>query len=456
MTQTKKPESVAAPLWRILASVRLTVALLLLLAATSIIGTLIPQGGDPSDYIRQYGDTGYRLVYVFDLFDMYHSWWFRGLIILLTANILVCTWKRFPAVWKTVAAGTLTIPARRSEDGTVAFVESRKPEALKSEYETYFGRRFRRFRTDPIETGFRIVAEKGRWTRLGITGVHLSVVMLLAGGLVGSLFGFDGYVNIAEGESVDRIRLRTNGAVVPLGFEIFCEDFDVSFYDTGAPKEYRSRLRILEEGRTVLQKDIIVNDPLRYKGIHLFQSSYGTLPPTALTLSFALRDTGEVIRRKIAVGQKTDLPGSGRRFYLKEVKSNFRLRDMEVGETALGALEGPDGQTIEVVLPMRFPTYDKMRQGDWIVAVEDHEHSYYTGLQVTRDPGVPLVYAGFALLIAGCCVTFFLAHQKVAVDVIQNSDSSTVRVYGSRSRHSIGFENTLKKIAADLSGQKMR
>ncbi|MDZ7596958.1 MAG: cytochrome c biogenesis protein ResB [Desulfobacterales bacterium] len=277
------------PLWRFLASVRLTIALLLLLAATSAVGTLIPQGGSPADYIRQYGEIGYRLAYVFDLFDMYHSWWFRGLILLLTANIVVCTWKRFPAVWRTVSAETLNLPARRSgQDGSSRNLSN--PASLKrskSEYEKYIGRRFRRFRTDPIENGFRIVAEKGRWTRLGVTGVHLSVVVLLVGGLIGSLFGFDGYVNIAEGESVDRIRLRTNGAVVPLGFEIFCEDFDVSFYDTGAPKEYRSRLRILEEGRTVLQKDIIVNDPLRYKGIHLFQSSYGTLPPTALTLSFS-------------------------------------------------------------------------------------------------------------------------------------------------------------------------
>lgn len=91
-----------------------------------------------------------------------------------------------------------------------------------------------------------------------------------------------------------------------------------------------------------------------------------------------------------------------------------------------------------------------------MVAVEAHEHAYYTGLQVTRDPGIPLVYAGFLLLIAGCGVAFFLGHEKVAVEVIKATHSSTVRVYGSRHRHSIGFENTLQKIAADLSGQKMR
>ncbi|MDZ7582974.1 MAG: cytochrome c biogenesis protein ResB [Deltaproteobacteria bacterium] len=455
MTQTKKSESLAAPLWRLLASIRLTVVLLLLLAATSIVGTLIPQGGDPSDYIRQYGDTGYRLMYVFDLFDMYHSWWFRGLIILLTANILFCTWKRFPAVWKMVVAGKPSLPAKPTEArGVIEFTASSNQQELKAHYETYIDQRFTQFRTDPIENGFRIIAEKGRWTRLGVPGVHLSIVILLAGAMIGSLFGFDGYVNIAEGERVDRVRLRNSGTFVSLGFEILCEDFNVSFYDTGAPKEYRSRLQIIEEGRTVAQKDIIVNDPLRYKGINLFQSSYGSLPAKELTLSFSPKNGGEAVLRTVAVGQKVDIPGSELRFHLKEVKSNFSLRNMDAGETALGVLEGPDGRTTEVVLPMRFPTYDKMREGQWIVTVEDHDHAYYTGLQVTRDPGVSMVYAGFVLLIVGCFVAFFLGHEKVAVDVINSTHSSTVRVYGHRSRrNSIGFENSLKKIAADLSGQ---
>ncbi|MBR9986413.1 MAG: cytochrome c biogenesis protein ResB, partial [Desulfosarcina sp.] len=422
MTPTTKPDAILAPLWAGLASIRLTVTLLLLLAATSIVGTLIPQGGDPADYIRSYGEAVYRLLYVFDLTGMYHSWWFRGLILLLTANIVVCTWKRFPAVWRSVATDTLNLSSGRSEqEGTISFAAPGNPEALRTGYEAYFKRRFRRSRTEAVEDGFRILGEKGRWTRLAVTAVHLSVVMLLAGALIGSVFGFDGYVNIAEGERVDRIQLRNSGAVVPLGFDILCEDFDVSFYETGAPKEYRSRLHILEEGQTVLQKDIIVNDPLRYKGINLFQSSYGSLPPKALTLGFTSRDGGEKVERTMAVGQQADLPGSGKRFHLKAVEGNFRLRDMEVGETAVGIMEESDGRTTEVVLPMRFPTYDKMRQGEWVVAVEAHEHAYTTGLQVTRDPGVPLVYAGFVLLLVGCCVAFFLGHEKVAVEVIDSA-----------------------------------
>lgn len=433
----------------------MTVTLLLLLAVTSAIGTLIPQDGSPADYIRRYGEFGYRLLYVFDLFDMYHSWWFRGPIVLLAANIVVCTWKRFPATWKTAVAGSLMPPARRSRGaGTMEFKDSQDPEALKSAYEAYFRKRFQRLRTDPIDSGFRIAAEQGRRTRLGVPVVQLSVALLLAGALVGSLFGFDGYVNIPEGERVDRIRLRNSGEIVPLGFEIFCEDFDVSFYDTGTPKEYHSRLRIVDEGRTVVQKTLMVNDPLQYKGINLFQSSYGSLPANTLTLKFAPRNGAEPILRNIAAGRWVDLPGSKSRFYLKEIRSEYRLQGMDVGETALGMIEHSDGASTEVVLPVKFPTYDRMRKGEWMISVANHAHAYYTGLQVTRDPGVPLVYAGFCLLIIGCWVTFFTAHQKIAVEVVQNSNSSRIRLYGSSNRNPLGFDKLLKKIAADLVRQQ--
>jgi hypothetical protein len=40
-------------------------------------------------------------------------------------------------------------------------------------------------------------------------------------------------------------------AIMPLGFEVLCEDFEVSFYNSGTPKEYRSRLHIVEDGKTV-------------------------------------------------------------------------------------------------------------------------------------------------------------------------------------------------------------
>ena len=82
------------------------------------------------------------------------------------------------------------------------------------------------------------------------------------------------------------------------------------------PKEYRSRLTIIEQGSPVLQKDIVVNDPLRYRGINIFQSSYGELPPEVrqksspdtFTLTFTSKETGMVYNKKARIGQEIDIP----------------------------------------------------------------------------------------------------------------------------------------------------
>jgi len=89
--EIQKSNTLFASLLGFFASVKLTITVLLLLAATSVIGTLIPQNAEPVVYVRTYGEFACRMLYVFDLFDMYHSWWFRTIIGLLTANIAVCT-----------------------------------------------------------------------------------------------------------------------------------------------------------------------------------------------------------------------------------------------------------------------------------------------------------------------------------------------------------------------------
>ena len=78
-------------IWNFFTSVKLTIVLLLSLATTSIIGTLIPQNEDPQDYFQAFGGVFYQLFNLLDLFDMYHSWWFQLLIVSLTLNIIDLT-----------------------------------------------------------------------------------------------------------------------------------------------------------------------------------------------------------------------------------------------------------------------------------------------------------------------------------------------------------------------------
>jgi cytochrome c biogenesis protein len=441
-------------LWKFFASVRVTVVILLSLAATSVIGTIIPQNESHRDYFHEYGEVLYKIFYAFGIFDMYHSWWFQFLIILLTVNIIVCSIDRLASTWKVLfpPKPVFTLSRFSNLPNKEEFTAERSPEELKEIYEPQIAKAFRYVRTEPAEGGFCIFAEKGRWTRLGVYIVHLSVVFLLLGGLIGSIFGFEGFVNIPENERTDRVRLRKNSEIKTLDFEIQCDDFQVSFYESGAPKEYRSALTILENGNPVLKKDIIVNDPLRYKGINIFQSSYGTLAPKEVTLSFTSTETGMGYIQKTSVGESFDLPEQMGTFVIKDFDSNYHFMGHTIGEAFIGTLTPPDGgEPTDIVMPLRFPNFDRMRKGDFIASVTDYESQYYTGLQVTKDPGVIIVYTGFIVMIIGIFITFFMSHQRLCVEIKRDDEKSTVMVAGIANKNKMAMEIRAKKISQALS-----
>ncbi|MCK4469092.1 MAG: cytochrome c biogenesis protein ResB, partial [Desulfobacterales bacterium] len=276
--------------------------------------------------------------------------------------------------------------------------------------------------------GFCIFAEKGRWTRIGVYVIHLSVILLLIGGLIGSIFGFKGFVNIPEGKTVNSIRLYNTGEAQKLNFKIRCDDFNVKFYDSGMPSEYRSTLTILEQGNAVLTKNIIVNAPLRYKGINIFQSNYGTLPPKEITLNLKSVSTGAGYTKKVSVGQQFDLPEDMGQLVIKGHRDSFNFGGHNLGKTFIGILTPNNGSPVHVIMPLRFPQFDRMRKGNLVISVEDYDHRYYTGLQVTRDPGVLVVYSGFAIIIIGCFITFFMSHQRLCVEISKSGKSSRIMV----------------------------
>jgi len=105
MTQQKKNSILS-----LFASVQLALSLLFLLAATSIIGTLIPQNSPPDFYIERYGFKTAQLLRILDIPDMYNSWWFLGLLALFALNLTVCSLERIPQVIRTLRRDGLTVP----------------------------------------------------------------------------------------------------------------------------------------------------------------------------------------------------------------------------------------------------------------------------------------------------------------------------------------------------------
>jgi cytochrome c biogenesis protein len=451
----KKNEVSGNPLngiWKFFASVKLTVSLLLTLATTSIIGTVIPQNENPAAYFHEYGETLYKLFDFLNIFDMYHSWWFQFLIVFLTINIIVCSIDRLSSTWKILFAKDISFDiSKLRKSYKEEFSGNQTPEELKTLFLPVVSKSFKYTKVEETENGFKIFAEKSRWTRLGVYAVHFSVVLLLAGGLIGSFFGFDGSVNIPEGETVKSVILRNTGREQPLDFEIRCDDFSVSFYESGAPKEYLSKLTILENGQPVYKKDIIVNDPIRYKGINIFQASYGNLKPKEISLSFTNRETGMVYRQKAAVGEEINIPEAFGKFVIKEYSGSYDFGGHNLGETFVGILTPLKGDPVEVILPVHFPSFDKMRKDGLIISVEDEEHRYYTGLQVTRDPGVPVVYAGFIVMILGCFISFFMSHKRLCIEIVKKGKKSRVMVAGIASKNQLGMEVRTQRIVKILS-----
>lgn len=458
-------------IWKFFASVRLTIVLLLTLAATSIIGTLIPQNQSPNDYFNAFGAFLYRLFDVLGLFDLYHSWWFQTLMLMLAVNVLVCSIERLSVTWQIIFTRhpKFNISRFRRKQHQEEFTTDGPAQELKTRYRSIISRHFRYQRIEETQNGFTIFGEKGRWTRTGVYIVHLSVILMLVGGVIGSVFGFEGFVNIAEGDSTQRIRLRNSGQMFDLDFAIRCDDFDVSFYDTGAPKEFRSSLTILEQGKPVLSKAIIVNDPLHYKGISIFQSSYGEMPARQqsfqfsdeITLSFTSKASGMIYEKKARIGQPVEIPEDLGKFEIREFRNAYNFRGRDLGAALVGTLHQTNGVSVEVVLPIKFPSFDKMgpifdtaRKDDVIISVGDFSAKqtqaavrYYTGLQVARDPGVWVVYSGFILMILGCYITFFMSHRQICVEVNTAGDQCRIMVAGIANKNKLANERKIKRIA---------
>ena len=456
MTAPSTSNGLLDAIWKLLASIRLTFVLLLTLAATSVIGTLIPQNSEPAAYLAAFGETLYRFFSVLGLFDMYHSWWFQILIALLAANIIVCSADRISLQRNVLFVRRPRFQSARFQNlpDRVEFEDERPTEALRGLYEAYLSRKARAVQAEAADEGFSLYGETGRWTRFGVYTVHLSVVLLLIGGLIGSIFGFDGFATIPEGETVQQITLRNSGERRRLPFAIRCDDFEVSFYETGAPKEFRSSLTLLENGRPVAQKDIIVNDPLRYQGISIFQSSYGTLPSHEAVLSFTSRSTGMVYTKEMKIGGEIAIPENLGTFVLADIRHNAQFRGNPIGDAFIGRLTPPNGSPEEVVLPIRFPTFDRMRRGDVVIAVDQFKERHYTGLQVNKDPGVDVVYLGFILMILGCYVTFFRSHQQVCIQASRRGSVTRVTVCGTANKNKAAMERRIQRLSAALKQLK--
>jgi len=434
-----------------LSSVRLTIFLCILLAIVSVVGTVIPQNLTVEQYGNLYGQGGARLVTGLGLSDLYHSLGFVLLLCLLAANLMACTTRRLPGTWR-----SLRRDASPPSDGVFenwkcreSFVCSASVEEMEGRLEGVvskaFGKRPRR-KTVGESRGQVLLVEKNRYARLGPYVAHLSLLAILLGTLWGAVQGFKGSLQLAEGEASSEVWLRTGAQRVPLGFQIRCDRFVFEQYPNGTPKEYRSEVTLSDVAGEVIKSGTIrVNHPLSYRGITFYQSTYGSIPE--LKLRVRDREGGSEAMVFARLNTPFLLPGSqGDRAMVVSFQENLRIPDEMARITSFSKRSLGPAARIVVFNDKGFgepfwvfrdlPDMGKKTERTHEFVMEDVRLLSYTGLQVAKDPGAPLVWIGCTFLVIGFMMALLMDHEIVWVaGDVTGENEYRVRVAGRAVRH---------------------
>ena len=433
-------------------SLKLTIFLLILIAILSILGTLITQNASSSEYTQRYGVGLYEVLNFFNLFDMYHSWWFSAILLLLVINLIACSLHRLPGVVGQISRGSGSEELKDTMLKALPYVEKVRisgPIKKEEDIRSCLKRWFVSPKRNETESAITLYSEKGRYSRLGVPITHLSILIILIGGLVGSFYGFKGFVNILEGETVDHIFLRTRDQeiVKPIDFSVRCDDFKITYYDVPRPeklvKEYTSLLTILDDGKEVLKKTVQVNHPLHYKGLAFYQSSYGAIHDIALGIQWKGKREKAVF--EVTEGNTVPIPNTDN--FIQVLKFAHQVHNM--GDGIQAVLFKPNQEPRSFWLLKNFPQLDQQRGDEFVLTFDGFTEKEYTGLQVTKDPGVWVVWIGCGMLVLGLIVSFFFSHQRVWVRIPKSSGGEIV-LAGSASKNRIGFEKTFGQLVDEV------
>lgn len=436
------------PTIKTLSSLNFALFIISAIAITSIAGTIIPQGESIQFYAERFGSKPAVILELLDITNMYSSYWFLGLLIIFCLNLIVCTWVRIPGVLAMIQKDNLSV-------STKSITESKDAVVLTSEL-PYDASRLPMLSAVLAPLSLKMAEghdkeclylhEKGAWSRAGAYIVHVSILLIVCGALIGSFWGYKAFVMVPEGSAESSVYDSGDGhEVIALGFDVFCQNFKTDYYPNGTPKEYSSELIITESGKKVLGKTITVNDPLKHKGVTFFQSSYQ-----------AIDNEYKLIVSKTASSDSTKQ--RSKTFYLNpfsEHKSeDFGASFKILASSSDGHGHGPyklqitaGDSSITKVLKDHEPLSIKSGDTEYTLTLAQR---YATGLQVVKDPGVWVVYIGCGLMIFGLYVAFFMSHIRVWILYQQDNNSSKITVLGKSNKNNMKIEQLQKKIVTSL------
>jgi cytochrome c biogenesis protein len=443
-------------LWRLLTSMRFALFIILIIALLSLIGTVLVQAPTGAlsdaeakrDWLNQVRPKYGGWTNVLDslqFFTMFQSIWFKGLVALLTASLVACTVHRIPGVLMTVNRPHVKVGERFFEHAPQHEKVAVRGDgaALASTVAGVF--RKHGFRTVIEDDGVvHFYGDRYRISQFaGLVG-HLSLVVIFAGVMVGSMWGFrDSNFTVAEGST----------ATVPTagGLAVKLVDFESAWYtDSGAPADYASEVVLVKDGAEVARQTVRVNDPLRYDGLAFYQSFYG--PAAAMTVVDA--DGKQLFKDGVALAWTTQdgdrrigsfsVPEKDLTIWVVSTSgSNAPL--IRPGQAAVEVYNATTGSVVEQkTIDQGVPT-----SVGGLTITFDRELQF-TGLTVARDPGTPLVWLGAFLLVGGFSIRMFLPFRRVWGRLAMGPDGRGTLAIAAPGTQDIGSDRAFTELVIDM------
>jgi len=426
----------------VLTDLRLAIILLLIIALFSVSGTVIEQGQLPDFYQSNYpehpalfGFLSWKVIQVVGLDHVYRTWWFLSLLVLFGTSLTACTFTRqLPALkaaqkWKYYEEPRNFTKLALSAELEGVSLPSITPILQQKSYRIFQEK-------DDI-----LYARKGMIGKLGPIIVHIGIVAILLGGIWGAMTGFMAQEMISSGDTFQVKNIVDAGAWssqdVLKDWSVRVNRFWIDYTPTGGIDQFYSDMSVLNnEGKEVNHEKIYVNKPLRYHGVVFYQTDWG-ISSVRVRLN-----KSPIFQLPMA---QLDTKGKGRLW------GTWIPTKPDLSEGV--SLLAKDLQGMVLIYDAQGKLINTVRAGMSIpvngVNLQILDVMGSTGLQIKFDPGIPIVYTGFALLMLGVVMSYFSHSQIWALQT-----GETLYIGGKTNRAQVAFEQEVLEILDQLSAVK--
>jgi cytochrome c biogenesis protein len=453
--------------WRTIASIQTGVVLLILVVILAAAGTVVLQrpATEPDEMQAAYSPQALHILDALGLTNVFHAWWFLGLLALVSLCIVAASIDRFPNAWRYFSRPykypdptfrralhpQQSLPIPDEESGLVAAERALHGMGFKPE---------RVIPKDARENHFGIFAERHRISELAVYIVHASLLLIFLGTIIDGVWGWRGYLSLNEGQTSNVVDTR-DGNTRTLPFSLRCDAAGQENYQDGSPKKWWSKLAVVAGGRDVLKKEIVVNDPLLYDGVRFYQSSYGSngkvdklsLVATPSNGTGEKQTIGMTVNGTVQLDADTTV-----RF--AEFLPDYAVRDGQVYKKS-NYLENPAahlivtskkaGQDFDVWFPPMADVADNSK-APYQFEATDLKLGHFTGLQVSHEPGQWGVWSGVVLMFIGLAFVFYVIHMRFWAVPVRDPQTGKCSLWigGSANRNRDAFEQRFNQLVTSV------